>query len=213
MAKDISLDFANTAEWHAGPCPDEQLTSFDKAVAWAEGAGVLSEAQAGGVRERARRDPTKQAEALRRIIALREAIYRVFSAVAQDSLADPADIDLLNAELSVALGHLRLVEAAGQEVGGGPAAAKKGASFGWSWTGMEDDLTSLLWPVARAATALLTSPELAKVRECADETCGWLFLDQSRNASRRWCDMADCGNRAKARRYRERKKEDPAAGS
>jgi len=78
---------------------------------------------------------------------------------------------------------------------------------------MEDELTSLLWPVARAATALLTSSDLARVRECADDACGWLFLDHSRNGSRRWCDMADCGNRAKARRYRERRKEESAIKS
>ena len=59
-------------------------------------------------------------------------------------------------------------------------------------------------------STLLTSSQLARVRDCADATCGWVFIDQSKNASRRWCDMGDCGNRAKARRYRARQKADAA---
>ena len=52
----------------------------------------------------------------------------------------------------------------------------------------------------------LTSEELDQVRECAGNTCGWLFVDMSRNHSRHWCDMRDCGNRAKVRRYYQRRK-------
>jgi predicted RNA-binding Zn ribbon-like protein len=207
MATDISLDFANTAEWHAGPNPEERLTSYGKAVEWAQRVGILTDAQAQSLFVRAGTHPGKQADALLRIIALREAVYRIFSAVAHDRPPSCTDLEILNTELGPALAHLRLVPAAdsGQETAVLTGAAEP-RRFAWSWSGVEDDLTSLLWPVARAASSLLSSPELARVRECADDTCGWLFLDISRNASRRWCDMADCGNRAKARRYRERKK-------
>ena len=211
---DISLDFANTVEWHAGPNPEERLTSYGKAVEWARRAGILSDAQAQSLLARAGAHPERQADALRRIIALREAVYRIFSAVAHDRLPNSTDLEVLNAELTAALAHLRLVPAAhsGQDTAESAGAAEP-QRFAWIWMGAEDDLTSLLWPVARAATSLLTSPELARVRECADDCCGWLFLDLSRNASRRWCDMADCGNRAKARRYRERKKEESEVAS
>lgn len=212
MGRDLSLDFANTVEWHAGPHPEERLTSYDKAVEWAERAGVLTDTQAQSLLARGKADPAEQEEALGRIVALREAIYRVFSAVAHNRSPDIADIELLNAELSLAMGHLRLVPAdhsgASSAERAGVEVAQVAPDFDWSWAGVEDDLTSVIWPVARAATGLLTSPELAKVRECADDACGWLFLDHSRNGSRRWCDMADCGNRAKARRYRERRKEE-----
>ncbi len=119
---------------------------------------------------------------------------------------DPADLEVLNRESTAALAHLRLVPASGSTEDAA-AGADEPPGFTWSWADVEDDLASLLWPVARAATDLLTSCDLARVRECADDSCGWLFMDMSRNGSRRWCDMADCGNRAKARRYRERKKE------
>jgi predicted RNA-binding Zn ribbon-like protein len=211
---DVSLDFANTVEWHAGPNPEERLTSYDKAVKWAQRAGILNASQAQSLLARAEADPHKQADALRRIVAFREATYRIFSAVAHDRLPSSTDIEVLNRELSKALTHLQLEPIAepGESVAASTGAAES-QRFAWSWKGVEDDLASLLWPVARSITSLLTSPELARVRECADDSCGWLFLDLSRNASRRWCDMADCGNRAKARRYRERKKGESGGAS
>jgi predicted RNA-binding Zn ribbon-like protein len=66
----------------------------------------------------------------------------------------------------------------------------------------------MLWPVARSAADLLTSQEQSRVRECAASDCGWLFLDLSRNRSRRWCDMETCGNRTKARRHYARSKQE-----
>jgi predicted RNA-binding Zn ribbon-like protein len=212
----ICLDFANTVEWHAGPDPEERLTSYSVAVHWGREQGILSDAQERSLLAKARAHPEHEKEAMRRIIALREAVYRIFSAVAHLRLPESADLETLNAELIEASAHLRLVVAAAgpsHEVSPGPEGRP---GFDWAWTGTEKDLTSLLWPVARAATVLLTSPQLAQVRECAGDPCGWLFLDLSKNGSRRWCDMADCGNRAKARRYRARKKrtgDAPQAGS
>jgi len=74
---------------------------------------------------------------------------------------------------------------------------------------MDERLTSMLWPVAVSAAGLLTSPQLVRLRDCANTACGWLFIDHSKNASRRWCDMGECGNRAKARRFRERQRSEP----
>jgi predicted RNA-binding Zn ribbon-like protein len=219
---DISLSFANTVEWHAGPDPKERLTSYSKAVRWAQKEGILSDAQAQDLLAAARARPADEAEALRRIIALREAVYRIFSAVAHRRPPDSDDLETLNAELADALPHLRLAAAPAESDGETPnggapdkaVASEQGVlqRFTWRWSGVEGHLTSFLWPVARAATALLTSPELVRVRECAGDPCGWVFLDLSKNASRRWCDMADCGNRAKARRYRERKKQETGGG-
>ena len=76
--------------------------------------------------------------------------------------------------------------------------------YTWVWDEGGRALDSMLWPVARSAADLLTSGELQAVRQCAGRACGWLFLDTSRNRTRRWCDMSVCGNRAKARRHHER---------
>jgi predicted RNA-binding Zn ribbon-like protein len=206
-AGDLSLAFANTAEWHAGPNPEERLTSYSSAVTWGRQVGVLSEGEAKSLLARARATAGGEEQALGRIISLREAVYRIFAAVAHDRSVDPSDLEILNEEIAEALRHLRLVAlprpASRAEPPGEPADLQP---FAWTWVDVESHPTSLLWPVARAASMLLTSPRLARVRECAGDPCGWLFLDLTKNGSRRWCDMADCGNRAKARRYRERKR-------
>jgi predicted RNA-binding Zn ribbon-like protein len=61
----------------------------------------------------------------------------------------------------------------------------------------------LLWPIALSALELLTSPQLIRVKKCAG--CPWVFLDQSKNLSRRWCAMDDCGTHEKIRRYVSRR--------
>src|ERR687888_470126 len=75
------------------------------------------------------------------------------------------------------------------------------AALAWSWADAAVRLDAPLWPLVRLAAELLVGPELERVRECAAGDCRWLFLDTSKNRSRRWCDMKSCGNRAKVRRF------------
>jgi len=99
-------------------------------------------------------------------------------------------VELLNRELALARAHEHLAFSAGR--------------FQLAWPANPDALDQVLWPVVRSAAELLTGDELPRVAQCAGELCGWLFLDTTRNRSRRWCDMADCGNLAKVRRFRRR---------
>jgi predicted RNA-binding Zn ribbon-like protein len=78
------------------------------------------------------------------------------------------------------------------------------SGFTWGWDKQSDALDRMLWPVARSAADLLTSDHLNRVHQCGGKDCTWLFVDTSRNHSRQWCDMGDCGNRAKARRFYQR---------
>ena len=87
---------------------------------------------------------------------------------------------------------------------GGLTAA--GARFEWGWPDSVLGLDRVSWWVARSAAELLTSQDLTFVRECASYDCGWLFMDATKNRSRRWCDMRVCGNRAKSRRHYERRR-------
>ena len=80
------------------------------------------------------------------------------------------------------------------------------SGFTWLWAEGGKALDCMLWPIARSAADLLTEGPLAAIRLCEGRDCGWLFLDTSRNRTRRWCDMRICGNRAKARRHHERVK-------
>jgi predicted RNA-binding Zn ribbon-like protein len=188
----LCLDFANTLANRTSDDPHEWLDSYDNLIAWAQLAGALSPEAAQPLLAEAPAHPEKAALALDRVIALRETIYRIFSATGSGGRPAGDDLAALNAALSEALPHLRVVP--------------KGTEFAWDWGGDAMALDRMLWPVARSAADLLTSEELDRVGECHGEGCGWLFLDVSRNHSRRWCDMGDCGNRAKARRHYHRKR-------
>jgi predicted RNA-binding Zn ribbon-like protein len=198
----LSLDFANTADWHASDHPVEFLKSYSDLVAWSQHVGLLTDHQAQRLLKEAARHPGDATAVLERATALRESIYRIFSAISHGRPPPAADFATFNAELSRALAQSRIVstlrQAQDTAVGG----------FAWDWAGAEEALDQMLWPVVHDAAGLLTSEELDRVGQCDDDRCGWLFLDTSRNRSRRWCSMENCGNRAKARRYYERKRAD-----
>ena len=193
MAGRLSLDFANTADWHASDQPVEFLTSYSELVAWGLHVGILTNPQAQQLLDRAAAHPAEATAVLQEAIDLREVVYRIFSAIAQGDVPPAPDLDTFNAQLAVALAHSRIVLAA--------------EGFAWDWRGDEDDPDCMLRPVVRDAADLLTSKGLERVGRCADERCGWLFMDTSRNRSRRWCSMESCGNRAKARRHYHKSKD------
>lgn len=177
----LCLDFANTA---AGDYRD--------LVTWARQVGLLSSAQARALAARARRQPAAAALALRQAGRLREALYAVVAAIAARRPARAPDLQALNAGIGGALARSRL--------------APRRGGFGWERIGDRQALDQMLWPVARSAAEVLTSADLDAVRQCAAADCGRLFLDASRNQSRRWCAMAACGNREKGRRYYARRR-------
>jgi predicted RNA-binding Zn ribbon-like protein len=189
----LCLDFVNTAGWRGQPDTAGVLRDYEDLVVWAEHAGALDEKERRDFLRAAEAEPKKAAAAHRRAIALREAVYGIFSAAAAAHRApEPDDVELLNEAVADAFRHLCLAPTA--------------SGFSWEWRGAEGALELPLWKVARSAADLLVSPELGRVRECAGEKCDWLFLDASRNRSRRWCDMAVCGNRAKAQRNYARRR-------
>lgn len=190
----LSLDFANTADWHAGDRPVEFLRGYDDLVAWSRRLNILSDYQARRLIAGAESRPPQAEAVLQRAVALREAIFGIFSSITQGELPQLGDIELFNTELSSTLSRSRIVPTAEGVI--------------WDWPGTEESLDWPLRPVVHDALDLLTSSELRRVRRCEDDRCGWLFLDTSRNRSRRWCSMEDCGNRAKARRHYQRKRKD-----
>lgn len=188
----VALDFANTlGGMHTAPT-HEHLVEYKDLVEFARSATTLSRPEARRLIEEAARQPARAAAVLRRAIVLREGIWRVFDAFATNARADAADLATIQEEELVALKHARF--------------AQSGSEVAYQWS---DELTldRPLWDIGRAAAELLRSKgDLARVRECGSDTCEWLFIDKSRNHSRRWCDMNDCGNTAKVRRYRQRRR-------
>jgi predicted RNA-binding Zn ribbon-like protein len=193
---DPCLDFVNTVGGRvpaAGAAParvrDDKLRSYHDLVAFGLHAGLLDVLNGRRLLRRARTRPREATAALRRARAFREALYRTLQALALGREPAPGDLASINTEIAAT--RAREVLAGGRE------------GLRWEWRGTER-LESPLWPVVRAAAALLPSAGRVKVGQCGGEDCGWLFLDRSRNRRRQWCTMEDCGNLAKVRRFRER---------
>ncbi len=197
IAGNLSVDFTNTVSSRKDGPAREYLTDYPALVAWGQQAGVLDEAQARTMRALAEADPAGARCVLDEARALREAIYGMYSALIAGQPVAAADLSSLNASLERSLAQAWVV--------------REGAGFGWGWCS-DVALDRMLWPVAKGVADLLTGPEAQRVSECRSDDCGWLFLDQTRNHSRHWCDMQGCGNRAKARRHYTRRKSSAGAG-
>jgi predicted RNA-binding Zn ribbon-like protein len=116
----------------------------------------------------------------------REYLYALFLSFAHGKTAVPLrPLKELNREIA-AFSHRRVLR-------------RRGANFEWAFQGPGAE--RLAHAIASDAADLLASGLCTRIRQCQDATCGWLYLDRSRENNRRWCSMRDCGNRAKARRY------------
>ena len=195
----LALDFANTlGGTHTAPS-HEHIVEYADLVEFCRLAGTISPTQGRRLVEEAARQPARAVAVLRRAISLREAIWRVFDAYAKDGRADAADLATIHEEELAALRHARFQPSASD------------VEYAWS---DELLLDRPLWAIARSAAELRRSKDdLGRVRECGSDTCEWLFIDKSRNHTRRWCDMNDCGNAAKVRRFRQRQRAPKAKAS
>ena len=183
------LDFTNTLGGLRGLRTQEYLRSYSDLLAWGVAAHVLSaESQKALAYLAHARRPEAEA-VLARAHRLREAIYAIVISLLGGAHPTLSDVEVLHGELAYAFAHLGL----GYTNGG----------FAWRWEGDETALDSVLWPIARSAADLLLADAAALVRQCSSDTCSWLFIDGTKNHSRRWCDMRGCGNRAKVRRHRD----------
>ncbi len=187
----LCLDFTNTVSWSEGGTLNERLRTYTDLVEWSKQAEILDSERGERLLVLAADSPERASNALEHAQRLRHALHGIFAAATRDRTPSVSQVDEFNTDLARAMTKLRLDLAAG---------------YSWTWTEAENDLEQMLWPVAWSAAKLLTSEELKLARQCANERCGWLFLDHSRNRSRRWCDMKVCGNNAKARRHYQKKK-------
>ena len=187
-----ALEFTNTVNNHAGPDPGETLFKYGDLIGWGERVGLLTQAQVRALTRKAASRPREAAAVLSQSIRLREALYRAGAALAGGGAPTMSDLAILNAVV--------------KRAANGAGIAAQPGGFAWDWNLDETALDLPLRLIALAAVDLLTSQYVGRIGQCADEHgCGWLFIDSSKNHSRRWCDINDCGNRAKQRRHRLRK--------
>jgi predicted RNA-binding Zn ribbon-like protein len=186
-------------EWRGSDRPLETLNSYLDLIRWGLEHWAIEKSTFISLANKSKIDQRKANLALKKARNLREIIYRIFSASSHGKRPRARDLVHINQIVSKALSNLELNFSNGK--------TKNNVLFVWSWKdGDKDDLDRILWPIAKSAADLLVSDRLRFVRECANEKegCGWLFIDASKNHSRKWCSMSSCGNRSKVRSYYER---------
>jgi predicted RNA-binding Zn ribbon-like protein len=177
LGGNLALDFCNTVHSVGHEDPEDDLETWADLLSWAKQAGILK--QYGSIQG----SPAH----LARLKDLRSSLYAVFASLAAGRKPGPESLAHFNAHLHASLIHARMEEIHGR----------------YTLTSQSKDATDRLhFEVIRAALDLLSNGPLNRVRECSGQTCTWLFLDMSRNGSRRWCEMKSCGNREKIRRFR-----------
>ena len=185
----LALDYVNTRTGPPdGPPTEDVLGDFAGLLAWGRYVGILDEPAARVLSDRATDDPAAARRLFRRARGLREDLDRLFRSVAAgEPLPEPSRTALRDAEAE-ALGRAEL--------------ESTGDGYDWSWA-HDPTLARPLGPVVHAAVELVTAGPLDRVKACP--TCRFLFVDESKNRSRRWCSMDDCGAAEKMRRYVRRR--------
>jgi predicted RNA-binding Zn ribbon-like protein len=182
----LCLDFTNTINY-AGRYPNERLTSFDDLIGWGCLNGLIPLARGPQLSEEARSRPGESGAALENARALRKAIHRIITRATAGQIPERPDMATLNAAMEQSSTHLHIKYA--------------DQRFDFDWAAESSDFEQIVRPIVWSAVALLTSGHMKMVKQCQGKNCSWLFLDETRNHSRRWCDMARCGNRQKASRF------------
>ena len=185
ISGNLALDFANTVHSFGNHEPGDDLKTNADLIDWGVQAGVIKECE----RQRLLRKIEGDKTVLRRARQLRNLVFYLFVHVRVLGWPERTTINEFNKYVSEIMPRARIAEVEGK----GQFQCEPNAT----------PLERLHFEVVRAAIELLMSGNLDRVRECQGEDCSWLFLDTSRNGKRRWCDMQACGNRAKARRFRE----------
>lgn len=192
----LCIEITRTTGWKPRDRSDDDFTTYHGMLRWAVRHGIVDDATAAALDRRATRAPSEAERALARIRRLRSVLHGILSAVGRRREPERLLLAELNDRLTEAAARRRLVS--------------EGGRFVWRWADDPPSLDRVGRAAAISAADLLTSEILDRVKYCAADDCGWIFVDGSRNRSRRWCDMSDCGNRAKVRRYRERKPPGPS---
>lgn len=187
----LCLEFTNTVENYRLAQPLDGLTDFGSWVDWSRRHGVVSHDLAD-VLVQWSADHTPESEAsLTEAKELRWRLFQLLSARAAGSSPTESQLDFLNGRLAASLLRLNV------------ATVNQEMIWQWQEAGTPEDL---LRPIVYSAAQLLTHPQCTQLRQCGGDKCTWLFIDESKNQSRRWCDMKICGNRAKSRRHYQRQR-------
>ena len=188
LGGDLSLDFVNTVhDRHEEPLRD-LLQNYLDLVTWVYYADAISDSQKEFLLKIGCENQCSADQIYKDALQLRETFYEFILTVINQDEVSATNIQLINQWLSKAFSNLELAQLNGH--------------FVLDWNAENFELESVLWPIIRAFADLVTSEDINHIKQCGN--CGYLFVDNSKNKSRRWCSMEICGNRVKARRFAEK---------
>lgn len=185
---ELCLDFVNTINSRVN-LEHDYLTQYSDLVGWATKVGVLSPTQANQLEKRAKQDKEEADRTISTAKSIRELLHRIFSNAVKRSEPHKKDLEMFVTALGEAVSRGHLI--------------KKDNRYQTLWK-LDETFDAVLLPILYSAGQLLHSEDLQRVKECPG--CRWLFLDVSKNQSRRWCSMNTCGVRDKMRRYHKKNK-------
>lgn len=200
VGSNFSVDFVNTIGGRTdvkneisftSTIRQDKLKNCNDIIDWATEIGIINQSESIKLKIVAKRTELAQ-EVFNRAKLFREALYRIFKHKIVGISPLNEDLDILNKELTKARINQNFVFLSG--------------SFKWVFNKDQKGLDLILNKIAISASELLTNGKLEQLKQCRGADCGWLFIDQSKNHSRLWCDMKDCGNFEKVRRFREKGK-------
>ena len=195
----LCLDFVNSVgerkELEEKPYPEniivkDKLENFNDFITWGKEIGIITEAERKYLLNLNSSEKKETEITFKRAIELRESLFKIIYDVINNKEPDEKMIQILNREYSIA-NENRILVYMNNKI---------------EWQFSKDPLKPdyLIWVIAESVVKLLSSEVISRVKICAGDDCGWLFLDTSKNKSRQWCDMKDCGNVAKVRRFRKK---------
>jgi predicted RNA-binding Zn ribbon-like protein len=186
IASDPVLDFLNTVDAQGRSADQNRLLSYGSLIAWGKAAGLIDPNEEREIADAFSSAPAESEQALYDLLQWREAVYRVFETIAKNEKPPANDWLTVEAWIKKAISSARL------------SRDKNGATC-WKTPPGTIDLTTIPHRLALGLHELLAGSLFTNLKQC--EGCTWLFIDTSKNHTRRWCSMATCGNRAKAQRH------------
>ncbi|MGB5818817.1 MAG: CGNR zinc finger domain-containing protein [Saonia sp.] len=187
---ELCFDFANTVSWRNRENPHEWLNSFENLSIWCQLVGILDEYQSKQLIDHLTDTEKTASQVLLPLYELREAIFRIFTSIADNEDPLEKDIAYLNDFSKEKIQKQKVVYNKGEFT---LVRSKKRSSF-----------DKILHEIYDSVIYVMTHIDLTRIKKCT--SCEWLFHDISRNRSRRWCVMEDCGNRNKVNSFNKRQR-------
>ena len=192
----VCLDFTNTIKHRYEEPYVDYLSGSEEWLIWTKRSALITDVELKLIQRHVQQNPIKSQKEMQVVIRTRESIYQIFKSISHDQKPPPESLQLFTEKLHFAFKRISLTIGVNRKVSE-------------SWSDKVVDLLTPLAPIVKSAYELLNSNTLKRVKDC--KNCGWLYLDKSKNNSRKWCSMLTCGSSDKARRYYRKTKSNKSA--